>query len=215
MTNTIHLKAIQTSGARRATSKYGRRCFRLILGCVVFLSTLPALASIPRQNAFQHMEMIDSQTKELNLSLLANIQMMLDGQKFNMTRYIPLQSMPQEADGAAVAEKILKHSMQTLIDDIETAANVPENIRNLSQINNALSTSMDRQSYSISFKLRPVDTKAIVSYKGYVEAALSYDVSQSETQLEVSKRVGEQTYAYTIKDSNSESSNTVGVRWNF
>jgi hypothetical protein len=186
------------------TNRIFLKCAKRTIAFLFFMSTTPAVSAIPYRNAFEYMDLINEQTKELNLSLLAKIQIIVNENYINMANYIPITNIPQFDDGSYMARRILKQTLSTWLNDDASAKS-----------NTTLSSSIQRGGGTIQLKLKTVETTAEVSYKGYVTAVLSYDVSESEAQLEVSKQLGTQTYAFTHTDNNEGVADKFGVRWNF
>ncbi len=76
-----------------------------LLAAVVFLASIPAVSAIPYRNSFEQMDIINQQTKELNLALLARIQIMIDQSNFNMASYIPTSNLPESDNGSNVIKQ--------------------------------------------------------------------------------------------------------------
>jgi hypothetical protein len=173
--NEKKMKRINSKKLTKASAK-------LALGLILFLSTTPALSAIPYRNAFEAADLINEETKELNLSLLAKIQVLVDQNQFNMGQYIPFKSLPSQDDGTIISRRILQHTMRTVFNS-ETQSKVIQGAQNL---NSALSTSIDRNGHSFSFRVKALEGTAEFVYRGRVEAALSFNNSQQETRLDVS-----------------------------
>lgn len=186
---------------------------RLVLSVALFFSSVPALSAIPFHNAFEQYELINEETKELNLSLLANIQIMIEQNRFNLGHYIPITNLPMNDDGSVISRRILKQTFQTL-SDVESAANAPF-LQTANKLNNAIGTEMKTQGQYFTMRVKALETQAEILYRGKVNASLSYDISEQETKFELTKNVGRQVYAYTLTDHHDETINKVGIRWNF
>jgi hypothetical protein len=76
-------------------------------------------------------------------------------------------------------------------------------------------SSVERDGHKLSFRLRPVETQAEVTYTGIVKAVLAYDIGHNETSVVVSKTSGEQTYSFQHIDNSTEVRDTVAVSWSF
>ena len=184
-----------------------------ILAAVIFLASIPAVSAIPFRNSFEQMDIINHQTKELNLDLLARIQIILDQSQFNMANYIPTQNLPKNDNGEVIGRHILQQTVKTLLENESNST--AAGIRNINNLNSSLSATMNQNGHSVAFRFKAVETTAEVNYKGFVSATLAYDVGRTEATLEVSKNIGQQTYAYTHTDNSDGHSDIVGVRWNF
>lgn len=193
-------------------AKMVKRITAKLIAVLIFFASVPSLSAVPYRNAFQEIDLINSETQELNLNLLAKIQILIDENRVDLARYIPLRDIPQTDNGGKISQRIFEQTLETLIDSL--SAQDSKIIRQAQTINSGFSSSVDRNGYSVKFRIKPVNTTAEVSYEGVVRAALAYDVSHSEAKIEFSKKVGEQTYAYT--HTNVEGgTDSVGVRWSF
>lgn len=198
---------------KTANKKIAKLLARKFLAILIVLGSNPAIAAIPYKTAFENMDIINSQTKELNLELLARIQIIVDGSRFNMANYIPTQKIQTDDSEQVVMNHIFKQTLKTLLDTEDSATSA--GLQKIENLNTSLSSTIDRNGHSFSFRLKAIETKAEINYKGYVSATVAFDANNSESSLEVSKNVGSQTYAFTHTNNNDGYSDIVGVRWAF
>jgi len=193
--------------------KISFKIFRQALTICIVFSSMPALSAIPYNNAFHDMDLIDTQNKELDLSLLARIQTIIDQHQFNMANYIPLNNLPSNDDGNVIIRRVLKQTLKTVFES-EAGVQSPL-VHNAQNLNSSLVTSIDRHGQSVQFRLKAFESEAEISYKGYVTAALTYNAGSAETRVEVSRAVNEKTYAFTHVSNSTENIDRFGVQWNF
>lgn len=193
--------------------KQVQKTARIFVAVILFFSTEQAVSAIPYRSSFEHMDVINKQTKELDLSMLARIQILIDANRFNMADYVPLSGLPENSSGDEIARRILKQTMNTLMDsDFVTAS---PTLNKVEKINSSFVTTVERSGHSFNFRLKPVETVAQMNYKGFVSAVLSYDMSEDELKFEISKEIGQKTYAFTHVDNGDDSSDKIGIRWAF
>lgn len=200
----------QRSKIRRTT----RAAIKHLLAAYMFFASLPALSAIPYRNAYEAMDLINQETKELNLSLFAKIQFYIEQNQFSLNNYVPLHNLPQHDNGEVIARRIFKKTMQSLFDSDATQSSPL--LHQAEELNSSMSSSIERHGHSLRLRVKPLEAEAEVKYSGAVDAILAYDVNHSEMKFEVSKNIGEQTYAYTHIDGHDGSSvDQIGVRWSF
>ena len=199
----------------RINTKHSKKLIliaKAFLGLTVFFSTLPSLSAIPYRNAYEALDLVNNQTKELNLDLFAKIHIMLDERQLDLTKYIPYQNLPEYDDGSRVAGRIVARTLKNLIDDTDRDVPIVNGARRL---NSSLETSFKNDKHAVEFKIRASQAMALVTYRGYVDAALSYEIDSSELKFEVTKAIGRRTLAFTHLDNPEGVSDIVGVRWQF
>lgn len=183
------------------------------LAVLVSLSSLQALSAIPYRNAFEQADLINNETKELNLSLLAKIQAIVDQNQFDMTKYIPYSSLNEYSSGEAVGNRIFRQTLKTLLDT-ESIARAPV-VRGATTLQNALGANVGTTQHQFGFRINAIETQAEMTYNGVVAAKLSYDLTAGNTKFELSKKLGTQTYAYTHNKTSEGFADNFGVRWSF
>lgn len=184
------------------------------IALVIFFSSIPALSAISYRNAFEQMDIINYETKELNLSFLARIQIMIDqNNQYNVSQYIPYANLSTNSSGSDVAKKVFQQTMKTLLNS-DTAQNSLF-VQNANELQSAMSAEVGSTQHKVSFGINAIETTAQVKYKGAVQAEFTYDLSNQDATFEVSKQIGAQVYAYTHNENSQGHSDNVGVRWSF
>lgn len=191
-----------------------QRVISFVLFLIYTLASTPSLSAIRYTNMFDQYELIQNETKELNLTLLANIELMLQQNRINLENYIPLIGIPNYDDGSIVSRRILKQTLKFWTQNSQGWNN--SLIDSAEAINSAVSTKIaTANGHSVSLKLKPFEALATLNYEGAVDASFSYDVSDGNVVVAVEKKNGDKTYAYTITSNNSETINKIGLTWNF
>ena len=182
---------------------------------MIFMSSIPTLASAPNSEFLNsnNEETINPKTNELNLQVFAQMQKVIDEFSFKPDRYIPLQGLPEHANGDRVGARVLQHSVETLMADSSKGsfANTINKTSNFQK-------SAEKNDYQLNFKLNSTRAKAEFSYAKIVTAVLSYDAtSQSGLKIEVTHPISNsQLLAYTHGNGNLGGvEDRVGVRWSF
>lgn len=183
------------------------------LAFLIFFSSLQALSAIPYRHAFEQTELINRDTKELNLDLFAKMQILVEQQQLDMAKYIPYSNLPQNSSGEIVSGRIVRKTLKTFLD-AEQLSNAPI-VRGAATVQNSLGTSMGTTEHQFSFRINAIETQAEVKYKGLVEAKLSYQLNTLDTQFELAKQLGAQTYAYTHSQTSEGFANNLAVSWSF
>lgn len=183
------------------------------LAFVIFFSSIPALSAISYRNAFEQMDIINHETKELNLSFLARIQIIIDQNQFNMSHYIPYASLPDHSQGSEVAKKVFQQTLKTLMNS--EAAQNSTFVKGANDVQSAMSAEVGSVQHKVSIGLDAIETTAQIKYKGVVNAEISYDISNQDAAIELTKQVGNQVYAYTHVETSTDRSDKLGVRWSF
>src|SRR5690606_20457832 len=166
---------------KRRNNRMGglKRTLQITAAITMALTTTAVDAAIRPPNAFRHNEIIDAQTKELNLSLLEKIERLNMAYRFDMNDYIPYGSLENDDSAGKVASRILRHSLQNWLDS-DSAKNSPL-AKSATSINDNLSPSL--KSSNFTFRIKPLDTRAELIYRGAVEATLSYTADEEEISL--------------------------------
>lgn len=180
---------------------------------VIFFSSLQALSAIPYRNAFEQTDLIHSDTKELNLNLLAKIQVIVNQNQLDMTRYIPYASLPQFSSSETVSNRIFRQTLKSFLDD-NRVSNTPI-VQGAISAQNILNTHAGTAQHQFTFRLNAIETLAEIKYKGLFEAKFSYELSGGHAKFEVSKQDGGRTYAYTHNQTTEGFADNFGVRWSF
>ncbi len=183
------------------------------LAVAIFFSSIPAVSAVPFRNAFEQMDLINRETKELNLSMLARMQVIIDQYQMDLSKYIPYKSIPQYSQSQDVAHKVLRQTLKTWMSS--DAATNSVLMQQASVLDNTLSTAAGTTAHKFNFRINALETQAEMIYKGVVEASVSYDLAGGDTQVQVSKQAGARTIAYTHLDNSDGQSDVIGVRWNF
>jgi len=180
----------------------------------VLFATTPAVSAIPYRNAYEGMDVVNSRTNELNLEYLAQIQLIIDSRRINVSDYVPYTEINPDDSSELVGRRILNKTIETFLNSENVAKS--KIVQGAQAANSAVNTSLNHNGHKFNFRFRALEAKSEFSYEGYVKAVLSYNVKNSEARLEVSKTFQKQTYAYThVSDSNGMSRDMVGVRWSF
>ncbi|OFZ17938.1 MAG: hypothetical protein A2Z20_12750 [Bdellovibrionales bacterium RBG_16_40_8] len=198
---------------RHHPKKMLKNTVKIFASTIIFLTSIPAVSAIPYRNYFEQIDLVNQNTKELNLSLFAKIQFMVDATRFNVAEYIPYQNLPQNDNGHVIANRIFKQTMSTLLNS--EFAKDSAIVRIVEPLNDPLSGSIDKNGHSLSFLMKTLETKAQLVYKGRANAYLTYDVSDNEVSLVVSKNIGTHVLAYTHTDNANGVTDQIGVRWEF
>lgn len=160
-------------------------------------------------------QLIDQNTKEVDMDLLGKMLIVSDYYKFSLAHYIPLRGLPENDDGNVIARRIFRHSLQNFIDRYKD--NNSPVLVTAANLNNNLNTKISAQGNMMTMRFKPFEAEAEVTYQGPipVQTKYVYEVSHSESRLEISKIYGDKTYAYTYADDDTQSSNIIGVRWSW
>ncbi len=190
---------------------------RAILASIVMLFSIQAAAMVPvmAYDYYASTELINPATQELDLSTLSMLARMSDPYRFNMADYVPLKGLADSDSGDRVARRIIQHTMQNLLDGRQDRnAGV---LASAQKLNNNMKSSVGDEKNSIQFRVRPVEARAEISYKGElpVESSVSYVAVQNEIRFEVSRKIAETTVAYSHVTATDQQKDLVGVRWNF
>jgi hypothetical protein len=188
-----------------------KRFTKFIVTISFLLASVTVSASIPYRNANEAMDLINSQTRELNMDLFAKIQIIMDQNSFHMGDYIPYSQLTQNDPN--VANKILKQTLNSIFR-AENIAN-SKLVQQAQNLNNSLATSMQSNGHSVSFRFKALETRTEVIYSGAVNAAVSYQFDGRQSQLAVSKEILGKTISYTLSSNNEGTRNMVGMNWSF
>ncbi len=122
-------------------------------------------------------EVIDHDTKELNLALLQKAQKAVDARRFNPANYVPYQSLNSTDGTAQVTSKILSKTLQTIANR-EIADN---SLLDLPVIKSASYVKAVRaKNYKITYGIRNTLAETELKIHKSISATLSYNIASPE-----------------------------------
>lgn len=180
---------------------------------VAFSSTF-SLAAIPYRNYYEEMTAIDRYSRELNLNLFVRMQVVIESQQLDMGKYIPYNRLSENETWDRVAAKIAKHSLQNFLDSEENQRNIPL-VSSAQKVDSKISAELQTDKHKFRFRVKPAQTTASLTYSGLFEAALSYDVVDSETRFEMAKAIGKKTLSLSHSKTVDETRDMLAIAWSF
>jgi len=159
--------------------------------------------------------MINHRTHEIDLDTLGKLHAISEQYEFNMANYIPLQGLPENDDGRIIARRILKHTLQNVLDSYKR--NDSQFVQTAARVSSGLRARAEVGGFSASVRFRPIETMAEVVFRvpGGVSSVFSYDMERKETHFEVVKSFSRREYKYMVASDETQTSQIVAVRWGF
>ncbi len=125
-------------------------------------------------------QIIDPGTKEINFSVLAQVQKAVDANRFNPADYVPYQSLNSTDGGAQVTSKILSKTVQTIL----TRELADDSLMNLPVIKTASYTkAVQNKNYKLTYGIHNTLAETDLQLHKALSATLSYNVASPELKF--------------------------------
>jgi hypothetical protein len=199
---------------RIAIKNISKQIKRLVIKAILFCSAT-ATAAIPPM-VYPVVEP-SGPSKPLDLENIAKLELMFQNETdFDISHYIPAKDLRPDMTGEDFAEVVLKNSIERFIETrsanstwraVDRAAN--------GFASEAVKISAGGTSHTFKFRVNPFESETKIVYRGLANASVSYDLDDEILKLEVSEQVGFATVVAAHVTSQSERTDTLGVRWEF
>ncbi len=147
---------------------------------------------------------------------------------YDLERFIPFEALSEEDSPEKVSKKILGRTVQTLLEDSPLAQSPV--VRSVEELNRSLSGELrfapgeDGRSHRwlgpiehrLSFRVRADQGRALIRYRGYTEAEMSYNFLGHALRFEINEQLTSRLELLLIHEfSHEEILHEVNMRWSW
>lgn len=199
-----------------------RRILRLVLAALFSLSSIPTLAAVPRSLASY--SSVRSQTfvvrsqegKELDLTYIRNLTQIARAElRMSVADFVPANLSESDSE-LEVARQIIGHSLEKWLSSAEIANGaLGEAVRAVDQpLSGSVAVKSDSGVvHKVSMNVTAARSIASVSYSGWVDATVAYQISSQTLGVEVSREIGSnQKVVFNHTDHPDETRDIIGLQ---
>ena len=175
ITNAISLKKTSPSQAKLTRVEAVDRAETSIAMLTTLTQDEMAYERLPDRG-----QIIDPGTKELNFSVLVQVQKAVEANRFNPADYVPYKSLSSTDGGSQVTSKILSKTVQTIV----TKELADDSLVNLPVIKTASYTkAVQNKNYKLTYGIHNTLAETDLQLHKAISATLSYNVASPELKF--------------------------------
>jgi hypothetical protein len=197
---------------QKLNKKSSQKMVRVAFGFFIFLASLPSLGADYLGDQ-EKSNLINSHTKELNLSLLAQMQTTANQHTVKIENFVAYNNLPQYDNGGRAGLKILGQAAKAIFNNQQTNSPAQQLVKKAPSVVKATKN----PTLNFSVNMSSSGARAEMDYSTSLKAVVLYDTSSSGMKIEVSHPLGgNKSLAFTHGNGTyGGTEDKVGVRWGF